>query len=78
MRKLIAIAAIAAGISFNAHAAPPPVTFEMGDIKYFVGSGTNTSAFVITWNDGKTPDSLVWGYRWNDPPIQTPPPRCST
>ena len=40
-------------------------TFDFSNIKYWVGSGSNQAAVVVAWNDGKTPDSLVWGYRWN-------------
>lgn len=39
--------------------------FTMDDITYWVGEGTNSAALVVDWNDGKTPESLAWGYRWN-------------
>lgn len=39
--------------------------FTMDDIKFWVGTGTNKAALVIEWHDGKSPDALVWGYRWN-------------
>ena len=39
--------------------------FTFGDIEYWVGSGSNQAAMVIDWNDGKDPQSLVWGYRWD-------------
>lgn len=39
--------------------------FSMDDIKYWVGTGSNRAALVIEWHDGKTPDALVWGYRWD-------------
>jgi hypothetical protein len=39
------------------------VTFD--DIEFWVGSGSNRAAFVMDWNDGKTPQSLIWGYRWD-------------
>ena len=48
-------------------------TFDFSNIQYVVGTGTNESALVITWNDGKTPDSLVWGYKWNMPASGTAP-----
>ena len=38
--------------------------FPFGDIRFWVGSGDNQAAFVIDWNNGKTPESLAWGYRW--------------
>ena len=39
--------------------------FSMDDIRFWVGTGTNKAAMVIQWHDGKTPDALVWGYKWN-------------
>lgn len=39
--------------------------FTMDDIQFWVGTGTNKAALVIEWHDGKTPDALVWGYKWN-------------
>ncbi|MFP3596036.1 DUF5074 domain-containing protein [Chryseobacterium sp. SIMBA_029] len=39
------------------------ITFA--DVQYWVGTGTNEAAFVVQWNDGKNPDALVWGFRWN-------------
>jgi hypothetical protein len=38
-------------------------TFD--DIQFWVGSGANQAAFVVDWNDGKAPESLLWGYRWD-------------
>ncbi len=35
------------------------------DIKFWVGNGSNQAALVIDWNDGKSPESLIWGYRWD-------------
>jgi uncharacterized protein (TIGR03382 family) len=40
-----------------------PMTFD--DIEYWVGSGVNQAALVIDWNDGVSPECLVWGYRWD-------------
>ena len=34
-------------------------------IQNWTGSGSNEAALVIDWHDGKTPESLVWGYRFN-------------
>ena len=39
------------------------VTFE--DITYWVGEGNNESTLVIDFDGGPTPQSLVWGYRWD-------------
>ena len=35
------------------------------DIEFWTGSGPNRSALVLQWNDGVTPTSLAWGYRWS-------------
>lgn len=35
------------------------------DIQFWTGSGQNRSALVFQWNDGGTPASLAWGYRWS-------------
>jgi len=35
------------------------------DIQYWTGTGTNRAALILQWNDGKSPTSLAWGYRWN-------------
>lgn len=40
-----------------------PLTLD--SIALWAGSGTNRAAVIVQWNDGKTPFSLVWGYRWN-------------
>lgn len=37
----------------------------LADIQFWVGSGSNQAAFVVQWNDGKTADALVWGFKWN-------------
>jgi hypothetical protein len=37
----------------------------MDDIEYWVGSGANSAALVIDFNDGRTSESYVWGYRWD-------------
>ncbi|NLE57432.1 MAG: PEP-CTERM sorting domain-containing protein [Planctomycetes bacterium] len=37
----------------------------LDDVDYWVGSGSNRAGFVIDWNDGKSAESLVWGYRWD-------------
>lgn len=38
---------------------------DFDDIENWTGTGTNRSAMLIQWNDGGTPTSVVWGYRWN-------------
>jgi len=34
-------------------------------IQFWAGTGKNQAAMMIQWNDGGTPASLLWGYRWN-------------
>lgn len=44
----------------------PERYFHMGDIKYWIGSGTNRCAIVVDFNDdGESQSSFAWGYRWN-------------
>lgn len=43
--------------------AAPAATFD--DVQFWVGSGANRAAVVIDWNDGKSAESLLWGYRWD-------------
>ena len=38
---------------------------SFSDIQNWTGTGSNEAAMVIDWFDGKTPVSLVWGYRFN-------------
>lgn len=58
--RLIAVFALAIGFARGA------VVTDFSDIQYWVGSGTNEAALVIQWNDGKSPVSLAWGFRWDD------------
>lgn len=39
--------------------------FSFNDIQLWAGSGSNRAALVIDWNDGKNPECLAWGYRWD-------------
>ena len=39
--------------------------FTFDDIDFWVGTGNNQAALVVDWNDGKDPQSLAWGYRWD-------------
>jgi hypothetical protein len=41
----------------------PAATME--DVQFWVGAGANEAALVIDWRDGKTAESLLWGYRWD-------------
>ncbi len=40
-------------------------TFTFDDIEFWTGEGSNEAAIVIQWNDENTPNTLVWGYRWD-------------
>lgn len=55
----LALALIAMAWASSAHAA------RLEDIQYWAGSGTNRAGLVLDWRDGKTPQSLMWGYRWD-------------
>jgi len=44
---------------------PAEAAFTFDDIEYWIGTGSNEAALVIDWNDGKDPQSLAWGYRWD-------------
>lgn len=57
--RLLSLALASVSILDSSRAA----TFD--DVQYWVGSGANKAAFVIDWNDGKSAESLLWGYRWN-------------
>ena len=39
--------------------------FTFDDIEFWVGEGSNQAAIVIQWNDENTPNTIVWGYRWD-------------
>lgn len=38
---------------------------NLDDLQNWTGTGSNRAGLVIQWNDGGTPVSLAWGYRWN-------------
>jgi len=59
-QKIGALGAVAGAlVSLNA------LAFSLADVTFWVGSGANEAALVIDWNDGKSPQSLAWGYRWD-------------
>ena len=62
--KKNAIAALAAFILIPASSIAALIT-NLDDIQNWTGSGSNRAGLVIQWNDGQTPASLAWGYRWN-------------
>jgi hypothetical protein len=63
MNKSLVRLFLGGALLFAAHASAQ--TFTLSNIQEVIGSGPNEAAFVVSWNDGKTPDSLVWGYRWS-------------
>lgn len=40
--------------------------FSPQDVKYFSGTGAKTAYLVVDFNDENTPNSYVWGYRFDD------------
>lgn len=40
------------------------VVTDLDDLEYW-GTGPNRTAFVVYWNDSKSPDGLAWGYQWS-------------
>lgn len=63
MRRTISV--LAAGILALFTSTAAFAEFNFSDITFWVGSGANQAALVIDWADGKTPQSLAWGYRWD-------------
>lgn len=37
----------------------------LDDVQFWVGTGANRAALVLDWNDGRSPEAFVWGYRWD-------------
>ncbi len=60
MRAICLGAAGAAALVPGAHGS-----FTLSDINLWAGAGANRAALVIDWNDGKTNESVAWGYRWD-------------
>jgi len=60
VRKSVLIGLAAAGITLTPGSA---ATFD--DVEFWVGSGTHQAALVLDWNDARTEESLLWGYRWD-------------
>lgn len=57
--KTTAFAAFLAVTATQAHA------FSFSDVQFWTGTGSNQSALAIQWNDGRTPQAFVWGFRYN-------------
>lgn len=62
MKKLKASLAV---FLLTASLAEAQIVASMSDVQLWTGSGTNRSVLVLQWNDGGSPSSLAWGYRWN-------------
>ncbi len=52
LTSLISLSAASHGVSFD-------------DVSFWVGTGSNRAAFVLDFNDGLTPTSYLWGFRWD-------------
>lgn len=63
MKRTITLALLIFSVAMLA--ASCASAFDFSDIQFWTGSGSNEAALVIDWNDGKTPESIAWGYRWN-------------
>ena len=61
MKKIL----LACGLIFCSYLGTEAQINTFDDIDFWVGEGENRAALVIRWNDGKKPDGLVWGYRWD-------------
>ena len=64
VRAALVVACVLAGIGGGLKTASAQM-LGFSDIQNWTGTGTNEAAMVIDWHDGKTPISLVWGYRFN-------------
>lgn len=63
MKKIVLAASLLVVGAFGLRAQTLVQSFN--DIQFWTGSGPNRSALVLQWNDGGTPTSLAWGYRWS-------------
>lgn len=62
MKKIVLAALLLLAPIFGANSQTLVGNFD--DIQFWTGSGENRSALVLQWNDGNTPTSMTWGYRW--------------
>lgn len=46
-------------------AAPAAYAFTINDVTTWYGTGSNRAVFVMDFQDGQSPASYAWGYRWN-------------
>lgn len=62
---LATVAAVAA-VACRGHRADAGPVSSFADIDFWVGSGANSAAIAIDWDDTATnPPALVWGFRWD-------------
>lgn len=45
--------------------AESDASFTFDNIEFWAGEGSNEAALVIQWADENTPNTMVWGYRWD-------------
>ena len=62
--KTILLLLLTLGIILG-HPTPSSASTTFDSINFWTGTGINKAAIVIQWNDGGTPTSMVWGYRWS-------------
>lgn len=62
MKKIVLAASLLMLGTFGVNAQ---LVQSFDDIQFWTGNGSNRSALVLQWNDGGTPASLAWGYRWS-------------
>ena len=66
LRRTVGVTALGtlmAVSGFSSHASAQ--MFNFSDIKNWTGTGSNQAAMVVDWHDGKTPESIAWGYRFD-------------
>jgi len=56
--------AVLAALSLLTSAARSQTVTGFSDLNYW-GTGSNHSALVISWNDGKTNSTIAWGFSWD-------------
>jgi len=61
-----AVIALAAVVSYGGSLSTPAASATLiDDIEFWVGEGENRAGMIFDWNDGKSPEALAWGYRWD-------------
>ncbi len=56
---------ITLGFAFPKAASAQALISNFSDVTFWVGSGANQAVLVVDWNDGTSPVSLAWGFRWD-------------